>query len=44
MKNLKEKKLIDKQIKRLLDTIKEKDDAISILSKEINNLLYELNC
>lgn len=44
MKKLKEKKIINKQIKRLLDTIKEKDDTISILSKEINNLLYELNC
>ena len=44
MKNLKEKKIIDKQIKHLLDMIKEKDDTISILSKEVNNLIYELNC
>lgn len=43
MKNLKEKKIIDKQIRHLLDIIKEKDDIISNLSREVNNLLYELN-
>lgn len=43
MKNLKEKKLIDKQIRHLLDIIKEKDEIISNLSKERNRLMYELN-
>lgn len=43
MKNLKEKKIIDKKIRHLLNIIKEKDDIISILSKEVNSLMYELN-
>lgn len=43
MKNLKEKKVINKQIRHLLDIIKEKDDIISNLSKEVNSLMYELN-
>lgn len=43
MKNLKEKKVMNKQIRHLLDTIKEKDEIISILSKEVNSLMYELN-
>lgn len=43
MKNLKDKKIIDKQIRHLLDIIKEKDEIISNLSKERNKLLYDLN-
>lgn len=43
MKNLKEKKVMNKQIRHLLDIIKEKDNIISNLSREVNNLMYELN-